>query len=60
MYIFYGIFLFIVSRKFGRFSPITIVLYPFFAMAFTLIFIRSILVKIFRLKLHWRGRQIKI
>jgi 4,4'-diaponeurosporenoate glycosyltransferase len=60
MYIFYGIFLFIVSRKFGRFSPITIVLYPFFAMAFILIFIRSILVKIFRLKLHWRGRQIKI
>ncbi|MFN3246772.1 MAG: glycosyltransferase [Leptonema sp. (in: bacteria)] len=60
MYIFYGLFLFIVSRKVGRFSPTTIVLYPFFAMAFTLIFIRSILVKIFRLKLYWRGRQIKI
>ena len=60
MYIFYGIFLFIVSRKIGRFSPTTIVLYSFFAMAFTLIFIRSILVKFFRLKLYWRGRPIKI
>ncbi len=60
IYMFFGIFLFIVLRKIGKFSPVIIFAHPIFVIFFTFILLRSLFFKVMRRKIFWRKREIKI
>ena len=56
----FGIFLFIVLRRIGKFSSLIIFAHPIFAIFFTFILLRSLYLKATGGKIYWRKREIKL
>jgi 4,4'-diaponeurosporenoate glycosyltransferase len=47
-------------RRLGAFHPLTAVLFPIPLLAFTLLFVRSMAVRVLRRPVRWRGRAIDV
>lgn len=60
IYFLFAIFLFLVAKKIGSFSFFSCLFFPIFALFYLIIFIRSIIYKIFRIPIDWRGRKVII
>ena len=63
----YGIFyllwvceLFRVSRKLGNFNILDCLIYPVYLLFFVAVFFLSVIKKVFRLKVVWKDRKIKL
>lgn len=59
LYLLWVLVLFLLARKIGRFQAWAILLFPIPALALVLIFLRSLLKKLFRRKVVWKGRAIR-
>lgn len=58
LYLIWVLVLIILARKIGNFRFYTFVLFPIPLIFFTLVFVISFFIKIFRLKYKWKGRSI--
>ena len=52
--------LFLLGRRIGRFSPITVLLYPLPLAFYLVIFLYSGLLRLFRCKVKWKGRAVPL
>ena len=52
--------LFLLGRRIGRFSPVTVLLYPLPLTFYLLIFLYSGLLRLFRCKVKWKGRAVPL
>ena len=46
------------SRQVGTFNPLAVLIYPLWLLAFLLIFLLSVIFKVFGLKVNWKGRKV--
>lgn len=59
MYLFLSIHLMVISKKIGNFNPLMSIFYFLPLIWFIIIFLLSIIAKLFRLNVSWKGRKIK-
>jgi len=60
LYLGWVILLFVVGRRIGKFSPAAYLLYPVSLLVFFAVFAYSGFVRLFRLKVKWKGRMISL
>lgn len=60
LYFLTGFVVYFIGRKVGSFSILTIILYPFQALYFVLVFLVSLYNTLFKKKVSWRGRDIDL
>lgn len=59
MYLFSVVHLLFISSKLGKFNPLVSIFYFLPLIWFIIIFIISIVTKVFRLNVNWKGRKLK-
>ncbi len=59
VYLAYLLFAFLVLRKIGSFRFWNVLIFPIHVIFFILIFLASVILKIFRVPVPWRGRMVK-
>lgn len=59
-YLVLGYLIFFTSRKIGSFSPLVILFHYIITIFFCIVFVRSVLLKVTRSKIYWRGREVQL
>jgi 4,4'-diaponeurosporenoate glycosyltransferase len=59
-YLLWVVALFVASRRVGRFHPLAIVFYPAPLSVFLAVFLQSMVIRLFRGKVKWKGRAIEL
>lgn len=60
LYMIYSTILYVCARSIGNFSFLTCLLFPIFSSFYFAVFFTSVLIKLFKLRINWRGRIIKV
>jgi 4,4'-diaponeurosporenoate glycosyltransferase len=60
LYMIYSTALYICARSIGSFGFLTCLLFPIFSSFYFAIFFSSVVIKLFKLRINWRGRLIKV
>jgi 4,4'-diaponeurosporenoate glycosyltransferase len=47
-----------ISRKIGNFNIFNAIIYPFYMLFFLLVFLMSVIKKLFKIKVTWKGRKL--
>lgn len=60
LYIIYSVMLYICARSIGSFGFLTCLLFPIFSSFYSAVFFTSIFIKLFKLRVNWRGRIVQV